>query len=34
MTSPKVSVIVTAHNYAEYIREALDSVDISVAGDE
>lgn len=26
MATPKVSVIVTAHNYAEYIREALDSV--------
>jgi glycosyltransferase involved in cell wall biosynthesis len=26
MASPKVSVIVTAHNYAEYIEEALDSV--------
>jgi glycosyltransferase involved in cell wall biosynthesis len=26
MSSPKVSVIVTAYNYAEYIEEALDSV--------
>lgn len=26
MSSPKVSVIVTAHNYAEYLEEALDSV--------
>jgi glycosyltransferase involved in cell wall biosynthesis len=26
MTSPKVSVIITAYNYAEYIEEALDSV--------
>jgi CMP-N-acetylneuraminic acid synthetase len=25
MASPKVSVIVTAHNYAEFIKEALDS---------
>lgn len=26
MASPKISVIVTAHNYAEYLEEALDSV--------
>lgn len=26
MGSPRVSVIVTAHNYAEYLRECLDSV--------
>jgi len=33
MNSPQVSVIVTAHNYAEYIREALDSIFSQTFGD-